>query len=75
MSTLSPSLIDTTFSSKIATADTNISTSITNMGTNPTTQELLAIQRQIQLWSMLVDLQSTLTKSTVDTMKSVIQKT
>ena len=47
---------------------------IAALGPNPTTQDLLVLQQKIQEWTMLVELQSTLAKTTAETMKGVIQK-
>ena len=52
-----------------------LKTAIETLGSNPTTQDLLVLQQKMQEWSMLVELQSTLAKTTAETMKGVIQKT
>jgi len=36
--------------------------------------DMLAMQQQVQQWSMLVEIQSTITKQISDSLKSVIQK-
>jgi len=51
-----------------------LKTKIEELGPNPTTQSLLVLQQKMQEWAMLVDLQSTLAKTTSETMKGVIQK-
>ena len=57
------------------TAEGNLKTQIDNLGTKtPTTLDLLVLQQQMQQWSMLVELESTIAKTTADTMKGVIQK-
>ena len=47
---------------------------ISAMGNNPTTQDLLLLQQQMQKWSMFVQLQSSLVKEFGDAMKGIIQK-
>lgn len=40
----------------------------------PTTQDLLYMQQQVQQWSMFTQIQSTVVKEVADAMKGVIQK-
>lgn len=54
--------------------DTQLRQQMDALGQNPSTYDLLAMQQQTQRWSMMVELQSQLTKTCSDTMKSIIQK-
>lgn len=47
---------------------------IQSMGNNPSTADLLIMQQQLQKWTMLIQLQSTVVKEFGDAMKGVIQK-
>ena len=40
----------------------------------PTTQDLLQMQQEVQQWSMFTQIQSTIVKEVADAMKGVIQK-
>ena len=44
------------------------------LGNNPTTAELLAMQQQIQQWTMLTQIQSTVVKEVGDALKGIVQK-
>lgn len=41
---------------------------------NITPTDLIALQQQVQQWTMMVDIQSTITKQVSDSLRSVIQK-
>ena len=47
---------------------------IDDSGRDPSTAKLLALQQEIQMWTMLTTLQSTVIKEIADASKSVIQK-
>ncbi|HYC38084.1 MAG TPA: EscF/YscF/HrpA family type III secretion system needle major subunit [Usitatibacter sp.] len=49
-------------------------TQIGALGNSPTTAELLAMQQQIQQWTMLTQIQSTVVKEVGDALKGIIQK-
>ena len=44
------------------------------LGNSPTTAELLAMQQQIQQWTMLTQIQSTVVKEVADALKGIVQK-
>lgn len=58
----------------VGTGETNLKTTLDGLGDNPSTTDMLKMQHQIQAWSMLVQIQGTVTKELADTLKSVIQK-
>jgi type III secretion protein F len=41
---------------------------------NPTTQDLLVLQQQLQQWTLMTNTQSTVVKEIGDLMKGIIQK-
>jgi type III secretion protein F len=44
------------------------------LGNNPTTAELLSMQQQVQQWTMLTQIQSTVVKEVGDALKGIVQK-
>lgn len=66
--------ISTNVGSHVATKEGNLNTYITNLGADPSTSDLINMQRHITEWSVIVDLNSTLNKTLADTMKGVVQK-
>ena len=57
------------------TAETALNTAITNLGSDPSPTDMLKVQRQLSIYTILIDLSSSLTKSLADSIKSIIQKT
>jgi type III secretion protein F len=47
---------------------------ISGLGDSPSTADMLSMQQQIQQWTMLTQIQSTIVKEVADAMKGVIQK-
>jgi type III secretion protein F len=47
---------------------------ISGLGDAPSTGELLALQQQVQQWTMFTQIQSTIVKEVSEAMKGVIQK-
>lgn len=47
---------------------------ISALGANPSTTDLLNLQQQIQQWTMMTQVQSTLVKEVSDALKGIIQK-
>jgi type III secretion protein F len=60
--------------SALNTRETSLRNSISSVGNNPTTVQMLDLQQQVQQWSLLVSIITTLYKETTDSMKSVVQK-
>lgn len=54
--------------------EADLQNTISNIGDNPTTADLLGLQQQIQQWTMFTQIQSTVVKEVADAMKGVIQK-
>lgn len=72
--TLKYSDINDNVLTNIDTAEGNLKTQVTKLGPNPSTMDMLVLQQQTQQWSMLCDLQATLTKTISECMKGIIQK-
>ncbi|HSV44208.1 MAG TPA: EscF/YscF/HrpA family type III secretion system needle major subunit [Ramlibacter sp.] len=66
--------INTSVATAVQTREAALLTQVASLGTNPTTQDLLVLQQQIQQWTMMIQIQSTLVKEVADAMKGVIQK-
>lgn len=58
----------------ISTADSELKTLIDSVGTDPSPLDMLQIQQKLAVFTVLVDIQATLTKTLSDTTKSVVQK-
>ena len=54
--------------------EVQLRTAIEKAGSDPSTVVLLELQQQVQQWTMLTQIQSTLVKEISDAMKGVIQK-
>jgi type III secretion protein F len=74
MASLTFDYINATVAQAVSSRETVLLDRIAGLGTNPTTQDLLAFQQQIQQWTMMTQIQSTLVKEVSDAMKGVIQK-
>jgi type III secretion protein F len=72
--TLSFSGINTAVLDNVEIKEGDLKGAIDTVGPNPSTLDLLKLQQKMQEWSMLVDLQATLTKTVSETMKGIIQK-
>lgn len=66
--------IVSSFSTAYDNSTTSLNTAIANMQTNQDPTALLQMQMAMQKWSMLIELQGTLSKTLSDTMKGIIQK-
>lgn len=66
--------INSSIASVVQSRESDLKTQISKLGVNPTTTDLLNLQQQIQQWTMVTQIQSTLVKEISDTMKGVIQK-
>jgi hypothetical protein len=65
----------TSFSANVvAVNEANIASTISAMGPNPTTMDLLNMQTQLTKWTMATEMQSSITKTLGDALKGVIQK-
>ncbi|RKK03219.1 type III secretion protein [Pseudoroseomonas wenyumeiae] len=47
---------------------------LSTLSSSPSTAEMLALQQQVQQWSMLTQTQSTIVKELSDTLKGIVQK-
>jgi type III secretion protein F len=66
--------INTSVATAVRSKEADLMTQISKLGTDPTTTDLLVLQQQIQQWTMMTQVQSTLVKEISDAMKGVIQK-
>ena len=70
--------VNSTIYDSIRTQETNLQSTLANMGTNAdgsvSQAQMLQMQQQIQQWTMMIDIQSTITKQIADSLKGVIQK-
>jgi len=58
----------------VKSTESSLKSTINSLGSNPTTADLLMTQQGVQQWSLMVQIQSTITKEVGDAMKGVIQK-
>lgn len=70
--------INDTIYKSIATQESKLRNTISGISTdadgNVSQTDLLKMQQETQQWTMLIDLQSTITKQIADSLKGVIQK-
>lgn len=66
--------INSTLAQVSSRREADLKNTISNLGDNPTTADLLMMQQQVQQWTMLTQIQSTVVKELSDAMKGVIQK-
>lgn len=66
--------INSTLAQVSSRREADLKNTISNLGDNPTTADLLMMQQQVQQWTMLTQIQSTVVKEVSDAMKGVIQK-
>lgn len=63
-----------TVANAVKKKEDDVLSTISKMGENPSTGDLLMMQQRVQQWTMMVQIQSTLVKEVSDAMKGVIQK-
>lgn len=70
--------VNSTIYDSIRTQETNLQATLSSMRTNAdgsvSQAELLKMQQQVQQWTMMIDIQSTITKQIADSLKGLIQK-
>jgi type III secretion apparatus needle protein len=71
---MSFSFVARTLGKVVSTTESNLDQSISSMGSDPTTQDLLLVQSQIAQWSLITGMSSTITKSVQDTINGILQK-
>lgn len=67
-------VINNTVMNAIQRREELLRTTITSMGDTPTTAQMITLQQQVQTWSIMAQIQTTLTKELSDSMKSALQK-
>ncbi|HZY20494.1 MAG TPA: EscF/YscF/HrpA family type III secretion system needle major subunit [Ramlibacter sp.] len=73
-SSLTFDYINNSVATAVQAKESSLQTRISGMGQNPTTTDLLLLQQEVQQWTMMTQIQSTLVKEVSDAMKGVIQK-
>jgi type III secretion apparatus needle protein len=71
---MSFAFIARTLGNVVSTTESTLDQSIANLGSDPTTQELLVVQSQIAQWSLITGMTATMTKSVQDTLNGILQK-
>jgi len=66
--------INGTVATAVRSQESNLRTQISALGETPTATDLLVLQQEIQQWTMMTQIQSTLVKEISDAMKGIIQK-
>ena len=66
--------INNSVATAVRSKESQLMNQIARLGDAPTTGDLLALQQQVQQWTMMTQIQSTLVKEVSDAMKGVIQK-
>lgn len=73
-STISPNIVSQVGFSALETRETALRGTLESASAEPTTMEMLKMQQQVQSWSMLVQIVSTIYKEVSDALKGVVQK-
>ncbi len=70
--------VNSTIYGSIRSQESNLQTTLSNLRTNAdgsvSQADMLKMQQQVQQWTMLIEIQSTITKQIADSLKGVIQK-
>ena len=70
--------VNNTIYAALQTQETRLRTTLASIQSdsdgNVSQADLLRMQQQVQQWTMMVDIQSTITKQIADSLKGVIQK-
>lgn len=70
--------VNSTIYDSIRSQESNLHTTLSNLRTNAdgsvSQADMLKMQQQVQQWTMLIEIQSTITKQIADSLKGVIQK-
>ncbi len=70
--------VNSTIYDSIRSQESNLQTTLSNLRTNAdgsvSQADMLKMQEQVQQWTMLIEIQSTITKQIADSLKGVIQK-
>lgn len=70
--------VNNTIYEGIRTQETKLKSTIATIGAqgdgNISQTDMLMMQQQVQQWSMMIEIQSTITKQIADSLKGVIQK-
>ncbi len=73
-SSISPNVVSQVGFTALETRETALRSTLESASAEPTTMEMLKMQQQVQSWSMLVQIVSTIYKEVSDALKGVVQK-
>jgi type III secretion protein F len=73
-SSISPNVVSQVGFAALETRETALRSTLESASAEPTTMEMLKMQQQVQSWSMLVQIVSTIYKEVSDALKGVVQK-
>jgi len=59
----------------VQTKEAELRTLVASTGANPSTADLLSLQQQVQQWTLMTQVQSTVIKEVSDALKGIVQKT
>ncbi|VVE47863.1 hypothetical protein PIN31115_04489 [Pandoraea iniqua] len=68
------SFVNSTVFNTVKSTESDLKTIISGLGDNPTTSDLLMVQQDVQKWTLIVQVQSTITKEMADSYKGIIAK-
>jgi type III secretion protein F len=71
---LSFDFVGSSVATVVQTKETELRTLIGSLGPNPTTADLLGMQQQLQQWTLMTNVQSTVVKEIADALKGIVQK-
>ena len=71
---ISPNIVSQVGFAALETRETGLRATLESASAEPTTLEMLKMQQQVQSWSMLVQIVSTIYKEVSDALKGVVQK-
>lgn len=68
--------VNRTIAQAVTSREASLRNTIADVGSreNPSSVDLLIMQQEIQQWSMMIQIQSTVVKELSDSMKGIIQK-
>lgn len=74
MSVMNIDYINQTVGAALNRREADLRSTLEGMGENPSTKDMLLMQQSVQMWTLLVNLQSTIVKEMSEAMKGVIQR-
>lgn len=71
---LSFDFLNNSIAGVVQSKESELRTLIASLGANPSTADLLALQQQVQQWTLTTQVQSTVIKEVADALKGIVQK-